>query len=255
MNLETVFISQIANQHYKTTNNNKTRNMNLNSVLIIGATGRTGNCLLKRLAKGHTGEQSNAPSIFAMCRDPSKLSGDARVCCAGIIKGNTRDVKDIEKALISSKAELVIIAVGNGDNVKKNDIWAASARALVAVLTKYCNVRAVVMSSIGAGGSKIKAGFGIGTLIGFHLRHVLNDHDGQEVEFLSVMKGRTFIVRPTGLTEGKAAGKVVPFGDSQKCPNLETDRQDLANWIATEIIFNRNGATQFGKQVNIASQK
>jgi hypothetical protein len=240
-------------------NNNKTRIMNLNAILIIGATGRTGTCLLKRLANVQQPSNNAPTSIFAMCRDASKLSDEARACCDGVIKGNARGPKDMENALKASKADLVIVAVGNGDNVKKNDIRTATAKALVSVVTSmgHRNVRAVIVSSIGSGGSKIKVGFGVGTLIDFHLRHVLHDHDGQAAECLtSSMKERTFIVRPTGLTEGKATGKkVVPFGGNEKCPNLETDREDLANCIAKEVIFNPNGAGRFGKQVCVATDK
>ena len=165
-----------------------------------------------------------------MCRDPSKLSDETKACCEGIVQGNARDAKDTEHALKVSKADLVIVAIGNGDSVKKNDIRTASAKALVSVLTTtgYRNVRAVVVSSIGGGGSKIKVGFGVGMLISFHLRHILHDHDGQETEFLTSMKDRTFVVRPTGLTEGKATGKVVPFGDREKCPIGQENRRKIA---------------------------
>jgi hypothetical protein len=147
-----------------------------------------------------------------MCRDPSKLSDETRSCCDDVIQG--------------------IVAVSNGDNVKKNDIRTASAKALVSVLTTtpgYPRIRAVVVSSIGSGGSKIKVGFGIGSLIRFHLRHILHDHDGQEAGFLSSMKERTYIVCPTGLTEGG--------GDWRGCPV----------WGQGEMPQSRNRPRSFGQ--------
>jgi putative NADH-flavin reductase len=232
--------------------------MNHKSVLIIGATGRTGTYLIKRLAKGQTGDESNAPSIFAMCRDPSKISVDAKACCTGVVRGNARDAKDIEHALKASNADLVIVAIGNGDSVKKNDIRTASAKALVSILTKseHRHVRVLVVSSSGAGGSRIKVGLGIGKFIEFHLRHVLHDHDGQEEAFLSAMKNRTLIVRPTALHDNRATGKVVTFDDDDKCPTLETDRADLADWIAVESIFGADALMKFGaKPINITCVK
>ena len=224
--------------------------MNTKSILIIGASGRTGNYIIQQLNDNNVvPTNTNKPKIFAFCRDPSKLDPTIINMCDGTIKGNARSSDDIERALIESQADLVLVSVGNGDSVKKSDIRTQSAQALVKVLTKnstsnknntesttsFENVRVIVVSSSGAGGSKIKVGFGIGKFIEWHLRHILNDHNGQEAAFLgSRMKNRTMIVRPTALTENEATGHVVTFGEKEKCPTLQTDRKDLADWLIRE---------------------
>ena len=147
--------------------NNNDKNI---SVLIIGVTGKTGAACLRLLSQ----HKSN-PSIQALVRNPSKLSASERAQFESITQGDARDLGDIERALSTSKATDVIVAVGNGDNVKKSDIRGANARALATILKKpaYRDVRVMVVSSSGAGDSIIKVGMGIGSLISFHLRHVL----------------------------------------------------------------------------------
>ena len=223
--------------------------MNTKSILIIGASGRTGNYIIQQLNDTNVVRtNTNKPKIYAFCRDPSKLHPTIMDMCDGTIKGNARSSDDLERALVESQADLVLVSVGNGDSVKKSDIRTQSAQALVKVLTKnsgnthtenttsFENVRVIVVSSSGAGGSKIKVGFGIGKLIEWHLRHVLNDHNGQEAAFMGsrMMKNRTMIVRPTALTENEATGYVLTFGEKEKCPTLQTDRKDLADWLIRE---------------------
>jgi putative NADH-flavin reductase len=166
------------------------------AVLIIGASGRTGSHLIQQLSSKHW---HSRPQIYGFCRDPAKLDQSIKGLCHDVVQGNARSSTDIERALQESAADLIVVSIGNGDSVKKSDIRTESAKALVQVLGKpeYQHVHVLVVSSIGAGESRIKAGFGIGKLIEFHLRHVLKDHSGQEEAFLSSpMKDRTMIVRP-----------------------------------------------------------
>jgi putative NADH-flavin reductase len=229
--------------------------MNSKAVLIIGASGRTGNHIIQQVSQKDT----NKPKIFAFCRDPSKLDSDIIEKCAGIIQGDARKQDDLERAVTESKADLVVVSIGNGDSVKKSDIRTASAQALVNVLSKpnHRNIQALVISSTGAGGSRIIVGFGIGRMIEFHLRHVFKDHSGQEKTFLSSMKDRTLIVRPTALKENESTGKMLLFGDKAKSPTIATDRKDLAEWLVNEAICPEEGAfDRFGtKPVNITCVK
>ena len=235
--------------------------MNSKAVLIIGASGRTGFHLIKQLNNEKEKNNNNIPEnlkIFGFCRSPSKLDVETKALCDGVIEGNARNVADVEAAVKKSKADIVVVAIGNGDNVKKSDIRTSSAEALVKVLNKqkYRNVKVVLVSSIGAGESRIKYKLGIGRMIEFHLRHILRDHDGQEAAFKAAMKDRVLIVRPTALSENESTGKtLIPFGDLDKCPTLQTDRQDLANWLINEGVFRMEGTKRhFGsKPINLTT--
>jgi putative NADH-flavin reductase len=127
------------------------------SVLIVGATGRTGMHIMQQLADLAS---SAKRKIFAFCRDAKKFDEQTRALCDGIIKGDAREpAKDLQRAADEAQADLVVVAVGNGDNVTKTDIRSASAKTLVEVLRKpsYKNVNVLVVSSIGAGESRIIA--------------------------------------------------------------------------------------------------
>ena len=226
--------------------NNKTE-----SILIIGATGETGLEVLRHLA-----EHSSKPDIYALARDPSKLNAQQQLIkLAGIVQGNARNATDIERAVEASQPDWVIVCVGNGENVAKNDIRAANANATISILQKpaYQRVRAMVISSTGAGNSKIIVGLGLGALISYHLRHVLADHTRQETAFTDAMKNRTTIVRATALTSDQATGNLLTFGDEVKSPSIKTDRADLAAWIVNEIC--EEATLPDGGIVNVTSVK
>jgi hypothetical protein len=161
---------------------------------------------------------------------------------------------DLELAIQITKADLVVVSIGNGDNVKQSNIRTESAKALVQVLVGqrvYRHVHVLVLSMIGAGGSG-----GVGKLTEFHLRHVLQDHSGQEAVFLSSMKDRTLIVRPTALAKNKSIGKVVTFDSTGKYPTKKTDRKDLADWLVREAICRDWSSGRFGlKPITVTSVK
>ena len=213
--------------------------MNYESVLVLGATGPTGKNVVEQLAKSKMN-----PKIFALCRNPNNFDEKTKILCYGVIQGNARERKDLKLALDQSNADIVIVAIGNGKSLKKDDIRTASAEALVSVLRQpqYSHVHVLVVSTIGAGDSRIIAGRCMGLFLEYYIRHVLTDHNGQEAAFLNAMKDRTMIVRPTGLTENEATGKVVLFDGKKKCPTMKIDRKDLAEWLVSEAMFGNAGS-------------
>mmetsp|Transcript_3021 Transcript_3021/g.4697 ORF Transcript_3021/g.4697 Transcript_3021/m.4697 type:complete len:251 (+) Transcript_3021:104-856(+) len=227
------------------------------SVLVIGSTGGMGTEIIRHLAASKKENPASSLKIHAFCRTPSKLEDASSVksLCDSVIQGNARNSTDIEKALSVSNANFIIVSVGNGEDVKKNNIREESAKALVQVLPKYPRVRGViVISSTGAGSSKIVVGMGIGKLISHHLRHILHDHSQQESTFLSLKdwKDRMVVVRATALTDGHPTGKLLEFGDTAKSPTIKTDRADLAAWVTNQVV---NDLPYAGKIVNVTSVK
>ena len=219
------------------------------SILLIGATGRSGHEILQQLII-----HPSRPDISLFCRDPTKLEPEYQKRCSSIFQGDARNAKDIEHAITASDADIVIVAIGNGDNLKKTDTRTANAQALAAVMKQpgMEHVKAVVLSSTGAGPTEIIVGMGIGKLIEHHLRHILKDHDGQEAAFLdSGLGDRTVIIRPTSLTDGKATGKIIEFGDKVKSPTINIDRGDVAVYAVKEAC---SGSFR-GKTVNITAPK
>jgi hypothetical protein len=78
---------------------------------------------------------------------------------------------------------------------------------------------------------------------------VLKDHSGQEEVFLSSpMKDRTMTVRPTALAENESTGKMITFNFYEKCPTMQTDHKDLADWLMKEAIFRDWSSGRFGSK-------
>ena len=227
------------------------------SILVIGASGRSGIEIIRSLLR-----HPSKPLVHAFCRDPKKMSLLANgienyTTFQSVIKGNARDPKDLIIALSQTHPNVVIVSIGNGDNVSKTDIRTASAMALVQVLTshpEFSEVKVVVVSSTGAGASTIKVGMGFGKLIEFYLRHILKDHNGQESAFLC-LKDRAIIVRATALTDNKPTGKTEIFDDTARNPSIHIDRSDLAAWIVKQVCDEPPASTMWGRTVNITGLK
>lgn len=182
------------------------------SFLIIGATGRTGLHLLRAIAA-----HDSHPPAHAFARSPSKFQTADSALCTTIQQGDATVLADIESALRTTKADVVIVAIGVANSTAKTDLRARPASALYEAVSKkeFDTVRVVVISAVGAGGSVIDVGWGIGQLVGWVLRDVMKDHDKQE-EILGALGERVMIVRPMGLGEGKEAGGVQEFLDERR---------------------------------------
>ena len=219
------------------------------NILVLGASGRTGTQIVKALAS-----HPRSPSVHAFCRDPSKLVHEGEDgLFDSIVKGDAKSPADLRRAIETTNANLVIVAIGDGDSLKKTDTRTASARALVQVLLKsdFDDVNVLIVSSNGTAPSTIKIGLGMGKLITYHLRHILQDHKGQEDAFKPIAH-RTFTIRPTALTDGKHSPAIVEFGDHQKAPTIHIDRSDVARYAAKKIFT--SGAFN-GTIVNITGSK
>lgn len=203
------------------------------SVLVIGVTGRTG---LECICIHHFAHHQTNPAVHAFCHDADILDDKEKTLCTSIVQGDAFSPKNLERALAETRADVVVLSIGNYDSVKKSYIRTASAKALARVLKMppYNLVRIVVVSNSGAGkASKIVCG-GLSMLISFRLGQVLADQTGQEHAFNS-LRNRTTVVRATSIMEKGATRKLVYFQDRENPPTIKTDRTDLAAWIVEEV--------------------
>lgn len=189
-----------------------------------------------------------------MCRNPSKLTASDKGLCKSITVGDASKHEDVAQTFSESKADYVILATGNGMDLGKSDTREKTGGALAHVMkqSSFQDVKALVISSNGAGESIIKFGLGIGSMISYHLRHVLSDHTLQEKAFSELMD-RTLIIRHTSLTDGKAGKTLVEFGDKVKGPSIESDRSEIAAWVTNEI--SKDSSAFRGRKVNLTSAK
>jgi len=204
------------------------------SILIIGAAGRTGYTCLERFAR-----HESKPKIHAFCKTINSLPKRGIDLCQHVVLGDATKSSDIECALRETKANIVVVCIGNGNNTSKTDIRTESARALVSVMNKdeYKHVRALVLSRLGVGSSpKVKGTIGLRKLTSHRLKHVLNDHCGQEDAFWAIAK-RVTVVRPAMLRDNKRiTGTVQELRIQDGNPRMvEISRADLASWIVEEV--------------------
>jgi nucleoside-diphosphate-sugar epimerase len=131
-------------------------------ILVIGATGGIGPQCLRRLA-----DHQSTPKIHAFCRSPSKRSIKDKAICTSIIQGDVRKFQHVNRAIAEARADYVVLITGAGQDLSKTDIRQVSGEVLAKVMKHpfYQHVKAVVVSSNGAGGSNIAFGLGIGKLV------------------------------------------------------------------------------------------
>ncbi|KAI0558610.1 NAD(P)H-binding [Gracilaria domingensis] len=217
------------------------------SILVIGASGRTG----RRVIEAATNQQ-NPPQVHAFARNPASIPPEVAQKCASVQRGDALDSDDVYDALNATKATHIVISIGVPNSTSPSTLRGDTANAITQAMRRYNSpVKTVIVSALGASGTKIQYGFGVGMVIYFILRHLLKDHDRQEAIFADFYKERPndlLIVRPTGLTEGKDGAKLHMFDGQQKTPTLWVDRLDVATWIVNQICVEGD---QFGKAVNI----
>ena len=201
------------------------------SVLIIGATGDLGVQCLRHLA-----EEPAIDLLHIFCRHPHALTSSDRALCDSIVLGDAYVARDVADAILKTAANVVILATADCASVQASHTRHATAKALAETmrLPDFQHIKAVVVSSVGAGESHINVGLGIGQMLAHHKSHALADYSRQELEFADLMD-RTMIVRPTFLTNNKPGKTIIQFGNRKKAPSFHCDRSDLAAWIAKEV--------------------
>ncbi|KAI0560091.1 NAD(P)H-binding protein [Gracilaria domingensis] len=195
----------------------------------------------------------STPQVHAFVRNPDSLSDSVRSQCASVQKGDALQVDDVHNALVASNTSHLIVAIGIPNDLSPTSLRTDSAKSITEAIDKCGrDVKVVVVSSLGAGGTKIQIGFGFGMIAGAMLRNVLKDHDGQEECFnksFENKKNSLLIVRPVNLTEGQGGANTQLFDGHKRTPSSKLDREDLAKWIVQQICENGD---KFGQSVNIA---
>lgn len=217
------------------------------SLLIVGAGGRLGVALI-RAASAHTPR----PSIHAFLRTPSKLSASDASLCDSVQQGDATSKEDMTRALGATGADVVILTVGVPNNAGRTSVRTDSARALIAAVDaegRFSGVRVAVVSSLGAGGSGMEFGWGVGTVVGWVIRHVLRDHEERERVLRAWDAQRVWTVRPSMLTAGASRGGVVRMGEG----GWWCDRRELAEWMGR--VCDARGAAVWGTADDVTGRR
>lgn len=191
-------------------------------IAIFGATGKTGNIVMKlALDEGH--------SVRALARDPSKVT--IKNEHLEIVQGDVLDSAAVENTLRGSNA--VISALGS--NTLGPTTLVSKGTANIGEAMKRLGLKRIV--TVGSSGMLGEIGGIPGLIVGFILRNPLKDHRRQYDYLVSSGLDWT-ILRPLSLTDVPA---------TRKCRITETgvpkgarsvSRADVASFLLDCVVKN-----------------
>jgi putative NADH-flavin reductase len=194
-----------------------------NNIIVLGATGATGEQVLRQgMARGHR--------MTALARRPVALAADAALT---VVRG---DVTKDESALAEAMAgcEVVISALGRGNSFKSDNLFARSLPVILPAMAKAGVRRLLFVSAFGVGPSRPVVPL-LPRLMQFALlRHLFADKEVADAQLRSSSLEWT-IVYPVVLTNGPLTGKY------RAAENLELhgvptiSRADVAHFLLDEV--------------------
>ena len=191
-------------------------------VLIIGATGATGQIVMREaLAQGH--------EVTALARDPSAMAAeDPRL---RVLQGNALDASSVEAAVAGQDA--VLSALGTR-STRPTTLFSESTHNVISAMNKHGVRRLICITGIGAGDSKGHVGFLYDRImLPFVVKNVYEDKTRQE-EAIKQSDLDWVIVRPARLTDEPAKGEYSVFlGGSYTAKTIS--RADVAAFMLAQL--------------------
>jgi uncharacterized protein YbjT (DUF2867 family) len=192
------------------------------SVIVFGATGRSGRAVVARLLeRGH--------SVTAFVRNPGKIeAGNNRV---RIATGDVLDAATVEPAVRGHDA--VISCLGAG---LKGTVRSEGTRNIITAMHAAGIRRLISQSSLGVGDSRQNLNaYWKYVMFGLLLRKAYRDHHIQE-RYVRESGLDWTILRPGALTDGPVTGDYVHgFPSSERSISLKLSVADLADFAVREL--------------------
>jgi putative NADH-flavin reductase len=191
-------------------------------VLIIGATGATGQIVMREaLAQGH--------EVTALARDPSAVVPEDHR--PRVLQGNALDMASVEAAVAGQDA--VLSALGTR-STRPTTLFSESTHNVISAMNKHGVRRLICISGIGVGDSKGHVGFLYDRIIRpFVVKNVYEDKERQE-EAIKQSDLDWVIVRPARLTDEPAKGEYrVYLGGSYTATKIS--RADVAAFMLAQL--------------------
>jgi len=202
---------------------------------IFGATGRTGQLLVKQaLDAGYelTLYVRNAKAFYI---------ADAKIT---VVQGDLRNTKKLTEAIAG--ADACISVLGGNSLTKHAEELCNGIENIVSVMELYGVKRFIYLSSLGAGQSKqLMPAFARFLIADLLLRIPLQDHTRNQ-QVIAKSKLQWTIVQPGGLTDNALTGSY-KFG-SESIPikgSPSISRANVAHFILAEVAQNKH----IGKEV------
>jgi len=200
------------------------------NVIVFGASGKTGIEICKKLADAQINH-------IAFVRKGSGFIEKTRY--TEIKYGNVLDKTNVENILKSKKFTDIIIALGSRD-LKTTTIRAVGTQNITEALTKLSLTSKLhIVSALGVGESWVQLTWVNKLLCKLLIRNAMIDHENQEKTVINSNQ-QFHIIRPVGLKDGEATGKVLvqpegflPFNDIR--------RSDVAQYLVDCMLNEYTG--------------
>lgn len=193
----------------------------MKKVILFGATGQTGICLIPQLLKaGH--------EVTVYVRSPEKLNILSHK--VSIIRGDAEDANAMQQAL---NGQGVVVSAFGTRTLKKNDIQEIFMKNLVGAMESAKVSRLIDLSAWGAGTSSENSSIFAKLIRATILKAMFKDKNrGEEILIRSNLKYT--LVRPGRLTNGPARGNVKASLDG-KGVSTSISRKDVASFMTDQI--------------------
>jgi len=188
---------------------------------IFGATGKTGNEILKQaLAGGH--------EVTTLVRDPSRITSEVKP--AQLITGDIFDYPSVLQAVQGQDA--VICALGSS-SLGKTTVRAEGTANIIKAMNETKAKRLFVISAMGVGESWETLSFINKLFFATLLWSARQDHEKQEAYVKDSNLDWT-IIRPSGLTDSPLTG-TYDVGENILAQTSQIARADIADFIIKEL--------------------
>ncbi len=196
------------------------------NVLIIGATGPTGQQLVQQaLAQGH--------EVTALVRNPDQFEIQPDYPNVRVLKGDVLDLGSLQTAMSGQQA--VVSSLGSKLSCKPIALLSEGTKNLIQAMQQQGVRRLVCITGLGAGDSKGHGGFIYDRLIlPLLLKEIYKDKDRQE----AVIRASSLdwiIVRPAPFYNGAATGNYRVFTDLTNVTASKISRADTAAFVLKQL--------------------
>lgn len=192
---------------------------NKKSVIVFGATGKTGQYVWQKAA-----EQGHEVTVFV--RSPSKIdSGGTKV---KIVQGDVFDADSVGSAVANH--DVAIVCLGS-TSLKDKSTLTTGTKNVVSGMVQHGGGRLIVLSAAGANESWAQIGWMSRILFKTMLRNIFADHHSQE----AIVKESSLewtIVRAAILKDNPGTGQYT-VSNGVKSGNI--NREDVADFLVRQV--------------------
>lgn len=191
-------------------------------VLIFGATGDSGRCLMDQaLALGY--------KVTAFARNPSAIGIEHEQL--SVVRGDVLDPDSVDAAMVGQDAVLCALGV---KSFSATTVLSTGTKNIVAAMERAGTRRIICESSLGVGDSREQAGFFFGKIVvPLVFKGLFEDKERQE-NVLRQSNLDWVIVRPARLTNGPKQGKYRAATDNSPVGS-EISRADVAAFMLEQL--------------------